>query len=164
MYPPRTHVPEQTSQDNLVSAKDEFLGFKIIKMFSQMNIPCIAFSSYDLGGFIEHAISAEIGAKAFVSKNSDETILLAALNTVKNGGTYIQSELVTRLLDVINIKQTFTKKEKLIAEAITQHETNAEIAEKCGISEKTLLNYLSILYDKTGVNNKTELLKKLGKL
>ena len=124
-----------------------------------MNIPCIAFSCYDLGGFIEHAISAEIGAKAFVSKNSDETILLAALNSVKNGGTYIQSELVTRLLDVINIKQIFTKKEKLIAEAITQHETNAEIAEKCGISEKTFLNYLSVLYDKTGVNNKTELLK-----
>ena len=120
----------------------------------------IAIVDYGVGNLFSLKSSLDmIGAKAFVSKNSDETILLAALNSVKNGGTYIQSELVTRLLDVINIKQIFTKKEKLIAEAITQHETNAEIAEKCGISEKTFLNYLSVLYDKTGVNNKTELLK-----
>ena len=33
---------------------------------------------------------------------------------VKNGGTYIQSELVTRLLDVINIKQTFTKELQVV--------------------------------------------------
>ena len=146
------------------AAHEENCGFEIIRRLTALGIPCIAYSSHDSGGFVEHATSAVIGAKGFVSKNADETILLAAINAVANGKSYIQAELVTGLLEVRDIAQTFTKKEKLVAEALTLHNTNADVAAALGITEKTVVNYLTIMYDKAGVKNKLEFLQKMGRL
>lgn len=141
---------------------DENRGFEIIKLFSKIGIRCIAFSSHDSGGYVEHAL--ELGAKGFVSKNSDERILLEAIKMVANGKTYIQSDLVTNLLEVRDIIQTFTKKEKSILYSLDLHKTNAEMANELGLNEKTFCNYLSVLYDKTGTENKIQLLEKLGRI
>lgn len=146
------------------AAHEENCGFEIIRRLTALGIPCIAYSSHDSGGFVEHATSAVVGAKGFVSKNADETILLAAINAVANGKSYIQAELVTGLLEVRDIAQTFTKKEKLVAEALTLHNTNADVAAALGITEKTVVNYLTIMYDKAGVKNKLEFLQKMGRL
>ena len=143
---------------------EENFGFEIIRRLTALGIPCIAYSSHDSGGFVEHATSAVVGAKGFVSKNADETILLAAINAVANGKSYIQAELVTGLLEVRDIAQTFTKKEKRVAEALTIYNTNAEVAAALGITEKTVVNYLTIMYDKAGVKNKLEFLQKMGRL
>ena len=143
---------------------EENCGFEIIRRLTALGIPCIAYSSHDSGGFVEHATSAVVGAKGFVSKNADETILLAAINAVANGKSYIQAELVTGLLEVRDIAQTFTKKEKRVAEALTIYNTNVEVAAALGISEKTVVNYLTIMYDKAGVKNKLEFLQKMGRL
>lgn len=146
------------------SAHEEYCGFEIIKTFSALGILCIAYSSHDSGGFVEHATGAAVGAKGFVSKNADETVLLAALEAVSAGKTYIQAELVTGLLEVRDITQTFTKKEKLVSDSLTLYNTNADVAAALGISEKTVVNYLTILYDKAGVKNKLEFLERMGRL
>ena len=146
------------------AAHEENCGFEIIRRLTALGIPCIAYSSHDSGGFVEHATSAVVGAKGFVSKNADETTLLAAINAVANGKSYIQAELVTGLLEVRDIAQTFTKKEKRVAEALTIYNTNAEVAAALGITEKTVVNYLTIMYDKAGVKNKLEFLQKMGRL
>lgn len=146
------------------AAHEENCGFEIIRRLTALGIPCIAYSSHDSGGFVEHATSAVVGAKGFVSKNADETILLAAINAVANGKSYIQAELVTGLLEVRDIAQTFTKKEKRVAEVLTIYNTNAEVAAALGITEKTVVNYLTIMYDKAGVKNKLEFLQKMGRL
>ena len=143
---------------------EENCGFEIIRRLTALGIPCIAYSSHDSGGFVEHATSTVVGAKGFVSKNADETILLAAINAVANGKSYIQAELVTGLLEVRDIAQTFTKKEKRVAEALTIYSTNAEVAAALGITEKTVVNYLTIMYDKAGVKNKLEFLQKMRRL
>ena len=146
------------------AAHEENCGFEIIRRLTALGIPCIAYSSHDSGGFVEHATSAVVGAKGFVSKNADETILLAAINAVANGKSYIQAELVTGLLEVRDIAQTFTKKEKRVAEALTLYNTNTEVAAALGITEKTVVNYLTIMYDKAGVKNKLAFLQKMGLL
>ena len=156
--------PDTSSFSNGIPVHEENCGFEIIKQFSDIGVPCIVFSSHDSGGFVEHAMSPQIGAKGFVSKTADENILLAALASVASGKTYIQAELVTGLLEVRDITQTFTKKEKLVADALTLYNTNADVAEKLSISEKTVVNYLTVLYDKAGVENKLQFLEKMGRL
>lgn len=141
---------------------EENTGFEIIKRFSAAGLKCVAFSSHDSGGFIEHAFNS--GAKGFVSKNAEENILLEAIKAVAGGKTYVQPDLITNLLEVRNVVQTFTKKEKLVADSLTLYKSNAELAKELNINEKTLNNYFSILYDKTGTSGKVELLEKLGKL
>ena len=155
---------KKASPFGLSGGTEENQGFEIIRRFTALGIPCIAFSSHDSGGFVERAMSEEIGAKGFVSKNADELILLAAINSVANGGTYVQAELVTDFLEVRDISHTFTRKEKEVADAITLHNSNADVAAALGISEKTVVNYLSMLYDKAGVQNKTQFLEKMGRL
>ncbi|MEL3906982.1 MAG: LuxR C-terminal-related transcriptional regulator [Treponema sp.] len=90
--------------------------------------------------------------------------MLAAITAVANGKAYIQAELVTGMLEVRDITQTFTKKEKRVADSLTLYKTNAEIAATLGVSEKTIVNYLTIIYDKAGVKNKREFLQKMGRL
>lgn len=150
------------SFSNLNNHHEDNVGFEIIKRFSAAGVKCIAFSSHDSGGFIENALN--LGAKGFVSKNSEEKILLDALATVAEGETYIQPNLVLNLLEVRDIYQTFTKKEKLVADILDLYKSNAELSQQLGISEKSFCNYLSTLYDKTGTVNKVQLLKVLGKL
>ena len=55
-------------------------------------------------------------------------------------------------------------KEKLVADALTIYNSNADIAQKLGLSEKTVVNCLSIIYDKAGVANKIKFLEKMGRL
>ena len=155
---------KKPSSFGLSGGREENQGFEIIRRFTAIGIPCIAFSSHDSGGFVERAMCEEIGAKGFVSKNADESILLAAINSVANGGTYVQAELVTDFLDVRDISHTFTRKEKEVADAITLHNSNADVAAALGISEKTVVNYLTMLYDKAGVQNKTQFLEKMGRI
>ena len=155
---------KEVAANGTLPSHEENAGFSLIKKFLDFGIPSIAFSSHDSGGFVEHATSAAVGAKGFVSKNADEGILLSALKTVANGGTYIQAELVSGLLEVRNIAQTFTKKERLISDALTLYNTNADVAVALGISEKTVVNYLTTLYDKTGVNNKLQFLERMGRI
>lgn len=143
---------------------EENFGFEIIKQLRTFRIPSIVFSGHDSGGFVERAVSLEIGAKGFVSKTADESVLLAALNAVSDGGSYIQAELVSDLLVVRDITQTFTKKEKLVADSLTLYNTNADVAASLGITEKTVVNYLTMLYDKAGVSNKTQFLEKMGRI
>ena len=143
-----------------VDSQMENSGFDIIKEFFGLSIPCIAYSSHDSGGFVEHATSPAVGAKGFVSKTADESILLAAINSVANGGTYILAELVTGLQEVRDITHTFTKKEKLVADTLTIHNTNAEVAAtlfnpamtllRCAMSGSEILLY-DFLYGICGI-------------
>lgn len=150
--------------DGAGSGPEENCGFEIMKGFSKLGVDCVAFSSHDSGGFVERAMSAEIGAKGFVSKNADENVLLSALQAIDEGRNYIQAELVSGLLETRDISQTFTKREKIVADALELQKSNAQVAKELGLSEKTVLNYLSSLYDKTGVSNKAQFLEKLGRL
>ena len=155
---------KEATGDGTLPSREENSGFSLIKRFLDFGIPSIAFSSHDSGGFVEHATSAAVGAKGFVSKNADEEVLLSALKAVSHGGTYIQAELVSGLLEVRDIAQTFTKKERLISDALTLYNTNADVAASLGVCEKTVVNYLTTIYDKAGVKNKIQFLEKMGRI
>ena len=136
-------------------------GFCAIKILSDHRIPSVVFSSHDSGACIERAMSHEVGARGFVSKLSDEKILLDAVNTVLNGQTFIQPDLVTRLLEVNTIYSALTRREMEVLKLIQEGLSNQEIADFLKIKLSTLENYLCIIYDKTGSRDKASLLEKI---
>lgn len=152
-----------------LSFKNEYgnscmLGFDIIKKIKKSipEIKCIVFSYYENAGLIEKAISREVGASGYVSKSADEKTLLFAVENVAAGKTFIQPELVPNLLEIKNIYNAFTKKERTVVDGIAKDLSNEEIAGAMDISIRTVENYISRLYDKTDTNNKIELLERLG--
>ena len=150
--------------DIQIKGKDEKLsnGFEAVRLLRHYGIQSVIFSSHDTGACIERAMSDEVGARGFVSKLSDEKLLLDAVNAVAEGKTFIQPDLVTSLLNTQSIFSILTKREKQIVKLIQDGRSNYEIAQKLEIKVSTLENYLSLIYDKIGCENKEMLLKKLS--
>ena len=144
------------------SKENSFSGFTAIKELSEAGIPSVVFSSHDSGACIERAMSAEVGAKGFVSKLSDEKMLLDAVNTISEGKTFVQPDLITSFMETHTLFSMLTKREREVVKLIQDEFTNEEIAEKLGIKITTLENYISVIYDKIGCQDKKSLIEKLG--
>lgn len=136
-------------------------GFKAVKLLAAAGVPSVIFSSHDSGGFIERAMSAEVGAKGFVSKLSDEKMLLDAINTVAAGKTFVQPDLVSSLMEMNSLFSVLTKREVQVVKLIQDGLSNEEIAQKLQIKLTTLENYISVIYDKIGCRDRNSLLEKL---
>lgn len=134
------------------------IGWEIIKWLNSKNIPSIVFSSHDTGTFIEKAMGPDIRARGFVSKTSNEKILLDAINMVAQGKTYIQPDLFSGFIETKSILSALSSKEREIADLIMHNVENDEIAAKLNIKLHTVENYISKIYDKTGTNNKKDLI------
>lgn len=136
-------------------------GFETIKLLKENGIESVVFSSHDTASCIETAMSEQVGARGFVSKCSSEQVLLDAINYVSKRQTYIQSDLVTSFIERQNLFSMLTKREQQVVKYIEQNYSNEEIAQRLGIKINTLDNYISIIYDKLGCQNRTSLLEKL---
>ena len=136
-------------------------GWEIIKWLNSKNIPSIVFSSHDTGTFIEKAMGPDIRARGFVSKTSNEKVLLDAIDMVAAGKTYIQPDLFSGFIETKSILSALSSKEQEIADLIIHNFENEEIAAKLNLKVHTVENYISKIYDKTGTNNKKELIELL---
>ena len=136
-------------------------GFEAVKMLAKAGVPSVIFSSHDSGAYIERAMSAEVGAKGFVSKLSDEKMILDAINTIAAGKTFIQPDLVTSLMEMNSLFSVLTKREMQVVKLIQDGLTNEEIASRLEIKLTTLENYISVIYDKIGCRDRSSLLEKL---
>ena len=136
-------------------------GFEAVKLLAKAGVPSVIFSSHDSGAFIERAMSAEVGAKGFVSKLSDEKMLLDAINTIAAGKTFIQPDLVTSLMEMHSLFSVLTKREMQVVKLIQDGLTNEQIAARLEIKLTTLENYISVIYDKIGCRDRSSLLEKL---
>ena len=143
------------------STSDFSGGFEAVKLLLEHGIPSVIFSSHDTGACVERAMSAEVGAKGFVSKVSDEKMLLNAIETVAERKTFVQPDLVAAMLEKRSLFSTLTKREQQVTDLIMDGLTNIQIAEKIDIKLSTLENYISIIYAKIGCKDRPELLAKL---
>ena len=140
---------------------EKLYGFEILKMFNnlELNIKTLVYSSHEAGGIIAHSLSKEIGACGYVSKNSDCNEILTALEAIAKGEKFIQPNLLTSYINAQTKLNLLTHREKEILNCIFAKYTNDEIAENMDISKRSVENYLSRVYDKTGTNNKQQLLE-----
>lgn len=130
-------------------------GFDAIKLLSQHGISSILYSMYSSPSYLLQA--TELGAKGYVSKGADDQELLDAINAVAENKTYIQKDLMGKMVQTTNILLCLTKTEKEIIACIKNHMDNQQIADKLQISKRTVENHLSRIYDKLGTKNRHNL-------
>ena len=140
---------------------EKLYGFEILKMFNNpdLNIKTLVYSSHEAGGIIAHSLSKEIGAFGYVSKNSDCDTILCALEAIAKGDKFIQQNLITSYINAQTKLNLLTNREQEVLNCVFAKYTNDEIAENMNISKRSVENYLSRIYDKTGTNNKQQLLE-----
>lgn len=137
-------------------------GYKAVRMLLDAGIRSVVFSSHDTGACIEKAMGADVGARGFVSKVSNEQMLLSALDTVASGRTFIQPDLAADVLETRSVLSMLTRRERQTVKLIAEGLGNEDISATLGIKITTLENYVSVIYDKLGCKNRSELIEKIG--
>lgn len=138
-------------------------GFTLCKEISQSykNIKCVMYSMYYTSGYVLQAM--ESGASGYISKVASESELLNCLEIVKSGKIYLEDNMKEAQIKLVDAVQGFTNQEKTIFEALLQGKSNEQISDELFISVRTVNNYISRIYDKVDVGNRSELMEKFGK-
>ncbi|MDR1930285.1 MAG: response regulator transcription factor [Treponema sp.] len=98
------------------------------------------------------------GAMGYVSKSAGEAEFLAAVDAVLSGGPWLAPHLELKSAAAPDIYARFTRREREIFELVLKRLDNAAIAKKLSLKTRTVENYLSRIYSKTGAAARSGLL------
>ena len=108
------------------------------------------------------------GADGYLLKDSGKNAIIGAVNQLMNGQNVIDSRVMQRLSAVMSGKSTsssldadMTSREKEICSLLSEGLTNKQIAAELYISEGTVKNYISSIYEKTGIHDRAKLVSVL---
>jgi two-component system nitrate/nitrite response regulator NarP len=103
-----------------------------------------------------------LGVRGMVLKNSDPAYLLDCLERIGAGGTWMDPELTARAQTLERTfgdsrRPTLAPRERQLIRFVRQGMRNREIARELGVTEGTVKVYLHGVFEKLGVNSRTEL-------
>ena len=110
--------------------------------------------------------SIKAGAKGYLLKNADSEELLQAIRAVAAGEATLPPTIARKVLEEFHRLserefqdkpyEHLTEREREILSLVGQGAPNREIAQRLDISEKTVRNRLSVIFDKLHLNNRTQ--------
>lgn len=107
-----------------------------------------------------------LGVRGLVFKESAAEILLRAIRAVMDGEYWFGQDQVSNLIDALRRlsapqprlpADTLTRREMRVIAAVVEGRTNRDISHELGMSEQTVKNHLSHIFDKLGVSSRLEL-------
>ena len=119
------------------------------------NLKIMVYSMYDTPGVVKAALDS--GADGYVCKNSDVSYLASGLKELMQGHNYIDPSLATEVLVFEKKLAMFTRREMDILNLIMDGKTNDEIAATLGVQKRAVENYISRIYNKSGMSSREEL-------
>ena len=126
------------------------------KSSAGIKMPVIAvYSAFDDFSHVSAALS--MGVQGYICKRSSERELENALLKILEGETYIDDCVQAKLNTNANLISLLTKREAEILTLVKNNISNSQIASQLGISQRTVENILSCVYDKTGIRSRLEL-------
>jgi len=128
---------------------------------SHPDIRCLILTSYDDDDALFAAVMA--GASGYLLKEIRGSSLLDGIRQVRAGRSLLDpsvTERVMRRLRVGNEQDPrlagLTEREREILDLIAEGLTNRQIGERLFLAEKTVKNYVSILFAKLGLQRRTQ--------
>lgn len=110
---------------------------------------------------VDDAIRA--GAHGYLLKEVDARGLVAAIRDVAIGKSILDPAVTTRVMQIVRTGSgardgfaTLSPQEKRVLALIAEGCTNKEVGVKLGLSEKTVKNYLSTVFEKLQVSRRAE--------
>ncbi len=107
---------------------------------------------------LREALSLDV--RGFLLKSSDPILLIECIDEVCGGGRWIDPRLQERVSAASAASgptRPLTERERGLVRLVRQGLKNREIAERLKTTEGTVKSYLNALYDKLGIDNRTEL-------
>ncbi len=121
------------------------------------------------------------GADGYILKDSGKDAILGAIDQIMGGRNVIDARVMQRLAvlvsaknglaqaDAINktknaaLSEDMTQREKEICTLLARGLTNRQISETLFLSEGTVKNYISSIYDKTGIHDRAKLVAEMNR-
>jgi len=127
------------------------------------HIKIIALSMSNVGEVVEAMIN-DADISGYLLKQTGKEELLAAIKKVYHGGLYFQQKILDELEKLATMRKQFTTahltgREKEIILLMEKDLSNKEIADKLGISVRTVETHRKNIFSKTGTNNVLSLVK-----
>ncbi|MCL2443203.1 MAG: response regulator transcription factor [Treponema sp.] len=110
-----------------------------------------------LGDSFKIKTALELGAAGFLSKTGDKAELLKAIDTILCGKVYVSGEVNIKLNESSSLYTKFSEREIEIINLLKANKSNKQIAEILVLSQRTVENYISKIYFKTGFSSREEL-------
>ncbi|PRT42627.1 response regulator [Bacillus wiedmannii] len=128
----------------------------------QNHTPIIILTTYNEDELMLKGI--ELGAKGYLLKDTDRENLFRTLEAAIRGEILLQPNIMEK---IVNYKRkevyadkveenNLIEKELFVLKAIARGNKNKEIAFDMGIAERTVKAYLTNIYNKLGVNSRSE--------
>lgn len=149
-------------------------GIELIKVMKEKypKIKILVLTTFYDDRNITEAIAG--GADGYLLKDSGKEVILGAITQIMGGITVLDQKVMMRLTALMNDHQgsrdtgrdlfdEMTEREKEICSFMVQGLTNRQIADRLYISEGTVKNYISNIYDKTGIHDRVKLIVELKK-
>jgi DNA-binding NarL/FixJ family response regulator len=126
----------------------------------------IILTTFDDDAYIFDALRA--GALGYLLKDISGPELAAAVREVARGGALIQPSVARKVLAEFSrlepdlsrsnpdLAEPLTAREQEILQGITRGLTNKEIASRLSLTEGTVKNYISVIFQKMGVQDRTQ--------
>lgn len=120
----------------------------------------IILSMHDEPAYVAKAV--ELGANAYLLKNTDRKELLRAVHLVMEGKAYIQAELTGALVNRLagdsaeDETPSISPRVAEVLRLLALGYENKQIATELGIAEATVKTYLRTLYEELDVRNRAE--------
>lgn len=138
-------------------------GIEVLKELSKNNVPfkVLILTVHNEVDYLVKAV--EIGIDGYLLKNAKSDILKVAIQTVLNGESYIQPDLIPLLNERLASRDdnrdkinSLTKRELEVLVYVASGMFNREIALKLNISERTVKNHISNIFKKIDVADRTQ--------
>jgi len=101
------------------------------------------------------------GARGYLLKDSSPGNIADGIRAVAKGMTWLSPEVASVLLETqidekANFEETLSARETEVLQFLAQGYSNAQIAERLSISEGTVKNHITNIYDKLGLHTRAE--------
>jgi DNA-binding NarL/FixJ family response regulator len=122
----------------------------------------LVLTTYDADEWVFDAIRA--GASGYLLKDTPRTQLIKAIEGTVSGQTFVDPSVAGRLFTQIaeptvvrdtTLADSLSQREREVLRLIARGLPNSEIANQLFLSEGTIRNYVSTLFEKLGVSDRT---------
>lgn len=127
---------------------------------SYPSVKVLVYSMYAKPGIL--SLVLEAGAHGFVEKSATESVLITAIKNILAGETFVQQNLVSPLFTYKTMFDGLTKQEQSVFKKILARKSREQIAQELNIIKRSVDNYFTHIFEKTGCRNVHEVIEKYG--
>jgi DNA-binding NarL/FixJ family response regulator len=160
----RDEMPDVVLLDLRLPGEEGVTGVRrLIASFPDVRV--IVFTAYDVDEYVFGAMQA--GAKGYLLKGSPAPELVRAIRHVYAGGTYLSPTIGAKLAShaVRPRRETslLTPRELAVLRLVAAGQSNRQIADSLGITERTVKFHVTAIFNKLGADNRAQAVALAGR-